>query len=141
MAGLNGNIRFETNNHLRMVVTEDGKVGIGTTDPQSGYKLTVNGKVLAEEIQIQNSDTWYDFVFDESYNLPTLTELDTYIKQNKHLPDVPTAEEVAENGYNLGEMNGILLKKVEELTLYVIEQQKALEAQQKEIEKLKEKTM
>ncbi len=109
-----------------------GKIGIGTTDLQSGYILTVDGKIVAEEVLIQNSDTWYDFVFDESYNLPTLTELDTYIKQNKHLPDVPTAKEVAENGYKLGEMNGILLKKVEELTLYVMEQQK-------EIEKLKEK--
>jgi len=107
------------------------QVGIGTNNLQSGYILTIDGKVTAEEVLIQNSDKWYDFVFDEGYDLPSLAGLDEYVKQHKHLPDVPTAKEVAENGYKLGEMNGILLKKVEELTLYVIEQQK-------EIEKLKE---
>ena len=114
-----------------LYVEGTGKIGIGTTEVQSGYKLTVDGNIMAEEVKIQNSDTWYDYVLEESYDLPKLSELDSYIKQNKHLPDVPSAQQVAENGYELGEMNGILLKKVEELTLYVIEQQK-------EIEKLKE---
>ncbi|RLD54261.1 MAG: hypothetical protein DRJ05_15005 [Bacteroidetes bacterium] len=122
------------------------KVGIGTSDFQEGYILTIAGKVIAEEVRIEHPDQWYDFVFDEGYDLPKLTDLDSYIKQNKHLPDVPTAKEVAENGYELGKMNGILLKKVEELTLYVIEQQKMMEQQrqairdqQGDIEELKEK--
>ena len=89
------------------------------------------------DIIIQHQDKWYDYVFEEDYNLAPIKDLETYIKQNKHLPDVPNAEEVKENGINLGEMNGILLKKIEELTLYMIEQQKMMENQQKEIEELK----
>ncbi len=120
-------------------LNKNGNVIIGTPGIQPDYNLTVDGKILAEEIKIQNSVQWYDFVFDEGYDLPKLSDLEGFIKQNKHLPDVPTATEVAENGINLGEMNGILLKKVEELTLYVIEQQKAFEKQQEEIDELKAK--
>ncbi len=113
-------------------VTHNGNVGIGTADIQtSGYKLTVAGNIKAQEIKIQHPDQWYDFVFDDTYKLPQLSELESFVKQNKHLPDVPSEAEVMEQGINLGEMNGILLKKIEELTLYVIEQQK-------EIDKLKE---
>jgi hypothetical protein len=110
--------------------TFSGNLGIGTT-PTTGYKLAVAGKIHAEEVMVEHADDWYDFVFENNYQLPDLSELESYVRQNKHLPDVPSAKEVAENGLNLGEMNGILLKKVEELTLYIIEQQK-------EIEKLKE---
>ena len=118
-----------------LFIAADGKVGIGTTDVQNGYLLTIDGQVIAEEVKIQNSDQWYDFVFDDNYNLPELSELEGFIKQNKHLPDVPTAKEVADEGINLGEMNGVLLKKVEELTLYIIEQQKTIEQQQSAFEK------
>ena len=116
----------------------NGCLGIGTTET-SDYKLAVAGKIRATEVKVEHLDNWYDYVFEDDYNLSPVKELETYIKQNKHLPDVPSAKEVKENGINLGEMNGILLKKVEELTLYMIEQQKMIEGQQKEIEELKEK--
>ena len=119
------------NNNNLMTIKEDGSVGIGTTET-TGYKLAVSGFIHAEEVKIEHADKWYDFVFENDYDLPKLNELEKFITENKHLPDVPSAKEVKENGINLGEMNGILLKKIEELTLYVIEQQK-------EIEKLKKK--
>jgi len=103
-----------------------GGVGIGTQN-LDGYLLTVSGNIKAQEIEIQHPDQWYDFVFEEDYDLPGLNELESYVKQHKHLPDVPSEAELMEEGINLGEMNGILLKKIEELTLYVIQQQKEID--------------
>ena len=105
---------------------ENGNLGIGTTDI-SGYKLAVAGTIHAEEVMVEHADKWYDYVFEDDYNLTSLSELETYISENKHLPEVPSEKEVHENGISLGYMNGILLKKIEELTLYVIEQQKEIE--------------
>jgi hypothetical protein len=105
---------------------ENGNLGIGTTNI-TGYKLAVAGIIHAEEVKVEHADSWYDFVFDENYELQDVYELEEFIKQNKHLPDVPAEKEVKENGINLGEMNGLLLKKVEELTLYIIQQQKEID--------------
>jgi hypothetical protein len=80
-----------------------------------------------------------DYVFEKNYNLRPLAEVENYINQNKHLPEVPAAKEMEANGVNLGEMNMLLLKKVEELTLYVIELKKENEKQQLEIQKLHDK--
>ncbi len=119
-----GFISFNTdNNSEKMRILNDGNVGIGTTDPKS-FKLAVNGKVWATEVQVTLTNPGPDYVFEETYNLPSLTDTENYIKQNKHLPEVPSACEMEENGINLSEMNMILLKKVEELTLYVIELKK-----------------
>ncbi len=122
-------LRFsgDSDNGTDLFIASDGRIGIGTTDLQTGYLVSVDGQILAEEVKIQNSDQWYDFVFDDDYNLPHLSQLEGFIKQNKHLPDVPSAKQVSEEGINLGEMNGILLKKIEELTLYIIEQQKQID--------------
>ncbi|OQX78737.1 MAG: hypothetical protein B6D61_04800 [Bacteroidetes bacterium 4484_249] len=103
-----------------------GGVGIGTSDI-GNYKLAVAGKIRATEVMVEHEDKWYDYVFDDDYNLSSVKDLENYINKNKHLPDVPSATEVKENGINLGQMNGILLKKIEELTLYMIEQQKEIE--------------
>lgn len=108
-------------------------VGIGTTDTK-GYRLAIAGKGVAEELVVKIRANWPDYVFENNYKLPSLSELETFIKSYKHLPDVPTADEVKEDGLSLGEMNAILLKKVEELTLHVIEQSKRIEEQQKENE-------
>jgi hypothetical protein len=102
-----------------------GKLGIGTTSPGS-YKLAVEGKIGAREVNVTTA-SWADYVFDDAYKLPSLQELEAYIKLNNHLPDVPTEAEVKANGVNLGEMNVLLLKQVEELTLYVIEQNKKIQ--------------
>lgn len=110
----------------------NGNVGIGTTNPGS-WKLAVNGKIRAKEIKVET--TWSDFVFYDNYTLPTLTEVEKHIKENRHLKDIPSADEVAENGIYLGEMDAKLLQKIEELTLYAIEQEKRIETQLLKLEK------
>ena len=82
---------------------------------------------------------WPDYVFDEAFVILPLRELAQFVKANKHLPDVPSAADVQVNGINVGEMNAILLKKVEELTLYLIEQQNEIAEMKSEIEVLKNK--
>jgi len=116
----------------------DGSVGIGTTTSGS-FKLAVNGKIWGTEVQVALTNPGPDYVFEKEYALPTLESVKTYIDQNKHLPEVPSAKEMEANGINLSEMNMLLLKKVEELTLYVIELKKKDEAHEKEIEELKNK--
>jgi hypothetical protein len=96
-----------------------GNVGIGTTTPGS-FKLAVNGKIWTQEVNVAMTNPGPDYVFEKDYDLLSLTELETYINQNKHLPEVPAAKEMEKDGLNLKEMNLILLKKVEELTLHVI---------------------
>jgi hypothetical protein len=114
-----------------------GDIGIGTTTPRE--KLTVNGKIRAKEIKVEATN-WPDYVFKSDYKLNTLPELEAYIKSNGHLPEVPAAAEVEKEGVALGEMNKILLKKIEELTLHLIEKDKEL--QQVKTENLsKEKTI
>jgi len=114
-----------------------GKVGIGTINTY-GYELAVLGKILADEVMIKHPVDWGDYVFKPDYNLMPLNELSLFIKKNQHLPNVPSEKEVMENGYGLAEMNEILLKKVEELTLYILEQQKVLETQQAELNVIKD---
>jgi hypothetical protein len=112
-----------------------GNVGIGTC-PQSGYVLSVNGPIVATAIDVKLF-TACDYVFKPNYKLRSLNEVESYIKENSHLPEVPSAAEMDSNGVNLANMNSILLKKVEELTLYLIDQNKKIEEQQKELISLK----
>lgn len=111
-----------------------GAVGIGTTKIPEGYLLAVKGKLIAEDIYVQLFKDWPDYVFDSNYKKMTLTDLEKYINKNSHLPGVPTAATVAQKGVSLGQMDVLLLQKVEELTLYLIEQNKILEEQKKLIE-------
>ena len=124
----------------RKLVIEDanGNVSIGATDPQ-GYKLAVAGNMIAESIKVKLQGTWPDYVFHDQYNLPSLNQVETFIKLNKHLPEIPSEAEIAKNGQNLGEMNSKLLKKVEELTLYLISQQKEIEVLKEKVLKLEHK--
>jgi hypothetical protein len=100
----------------------------GVTTAPAGYKLAVGGKAIAEEVVIKLQTSWPDYVFEKNYKLPPLLEVERYIREHKHLPGVPSAEEVQDQGLSVGEMNAVLLKKVEELTLYVIELKKEVEA-------------
>ena len=117
-----------------MAINNDGNVGIGTTTPGE-FMLAVAGKIHATEIQV-DALPWPDFVFTPTYNLRTLSEVENFITQNQHLPDVPSQAQVAAEGISLGEMNAILLQKIEELTLYTIEQEKDLKEQKAKIVKV-----
>jgi hypothetical protein len=117
------------------LVANNGNVGIGTTNPNQ--KLTVNGTIYGKEVKVDLNVPGPDYVFEPTYNLPSLTEIETYIKANKHLPEVPSAKEMEANGINLSEMNMLLLKKVEELTLYLIEMKKENTVMRSELDELK----
>jgi hypothetical protein len=121
----------------RLRITKNGSVGIGTTTIPTGYKLAINGHAIAEKVVIRKNTNWPDYVFEDSYQLPNLSDIESYVKKNQHLPEIPSASEIEENGQDLGEMNKLLLKKIEELTLYLIEERKTNDAQQREIDELK----
>jgi len=106
-----------------------GNVGIGTINPGS-YRLAVNGGIHSQSVNVDLTG-WSDYVFKKEYTLPSLADVKTYIDQNHHLPDMPSEQEVIKEGINLGEMNKLLTKKVEELTLYLIEKDKQLSVEQK----------
>ncbi len=117
-------------------ITGNGNVGIGVNTPTA--KLEVDGTIISEEIKVQVVNG-PDYVFSPDYELRTLEETKTYIEENQHLPEIPSAAEMEANGVALGEMNMLLLKKIEELTLHVIEQQKVNEAQALKIENLEKR--
>lgn len=120
----------------RMVIDNAGAVGIGTSTPDPLYKLSVNGTIRSKEIKVETG--WSDFVFKPNYDLLSIHELELYIKNFQHLPGIPDEFEVLENGVLLGEMNAKLLQKIEELTLYLIEQNKEIEQLKLEVSNLKE---
>jgi len=128
-------IKFYVNNGEKMRIGVNGNVAIGSTDMASGYKFSVKGKVRADEVTVYTD--WADYVFAPEFTLKTLDEVEKFIKENKHLPDVPPAIQVEEDGVSLGEMNKILLQKIEEIMLYVIEQNNQIQNMQKEINELK----
>lgn len=145
-----------------MTVSSDENVGIGEENPyladtkliintgsvsisrftecenSAGIQFAVNnsGKVFAKEVEVLPGITWPDYVFEGDYNLMNLEDLESFLNENKHLPNVPSATDVKENGINLGEMDNVLLMKIEELTLYIIQQQKYATQQQEQIEEL-----
>jgi len=123
-----------------------GNVGIGITSTGS-YKLKVNGTINCMELVVSPGSRgdgddeeikWPDYVFADDYNLRSLCEVTDYIQQNKRLPEMPSASDIAENGINIGTMNTLLLKKVEELTLYILQQNDDIQSMKAEIRSLKE---
>ncbi|MCV9387480.1 hypothetical protein [Reichenbachiella ulvae] len=136
----NGNLYFRSmvaGDAAGNIIINDlgGNVAIGGASTGS-HKLAVHGSIGAREIKVEASG-WSDFVFFDNYNLRSLEETEQYIQENQHLPDIPSEAEVTANGISLGEMDAKLLQKIEELTLYLIEQNKENQALKTEMESLK----
>jgi hypothetical protein len=106
-----------------MYIKQNGNIGIGTANPT--YKLAVNGTIRTKEVIVETG--WADFVFEKDYKLPSLKEVEQFIKNNKHLPEIPSAQEIQKNGLSVGEIQTKMMQKIEELTLYVIELQKQID--------------
>ena len=120
-------------NGTLMTINGNGNVSIGTTLPDpTNAMLTVNGTIHAKEVDV-DVNIPADYVFKSDYNLMSLNDVEKYVKTNSHLPDIPSAEEITKNGFKMGEMQNKLLQKVEELTLYVIEQQKKIDELEKKL--------
>lgn len=139
----NGKVGVNTDNPTaqltvngKTLIGDPAAVNINTTSP---YGLYVQNGILTSKIRaaVVNSTYWADYVFADNYKLRSLTEVEKFVKTNKHLPEVPSAAEVERDGVDMATMDATLLKKVEELTLYMIDQNKKIEAQQQEIEALK----
>lgn len=119
-----------------LFLSNNGNLGIGISNPQN--KLDVNGTLHAKEVKV-DMNGWADFVFKKEYQLPTLEQVEQHITEKGYLPNIPSAKEVSKNGINLGEMDAKLLQKIEELTLYSIEQYKLNKDQAELILKLTER--
>ncbi|MGD8781703.1 MAG: hypothetical protein PVH88_22395 [Ignavibacteria bacterium] len=115
----NNNILAQWDTTATGIYYNSGNVGIGLEE--ANYLLDVNGSIHTSEVIIDQNFTQPDYVFEEGYLLKSLAEVEEFIKENKHLPDIPSANEVETNGVNLGEIHTKLLLKIEELTLYVID--------------------
>ena len=132
-------LKFETSGETRMTIFENGFVGVGVTGAPTA-EFTVGGKIHAREVKVNVSAGGApDYVFQENYYLRPLSEVSLFIDHNSHLPEVPPAVEMESNGIYLSEMNMLLLKKVEELTLYLIEQENKMKKLELQIETLRKK--
>jgi len=137
-------LHLVTANKKRLTVVNNGRIGIGTTSPEkllhvagqsqfngdmwvASANVYVNGEIHAKKFRA-TYNPWPDYVFDPDYELPGLCEIEHFVTTNRHLPGLPPAAQVEEEGFELAEMNGLLLKKIEELTLYLIDQQKEINA-------------
>jgi hypothetical protein len=128
---------FRTDNIERMTILSSGAVGIGTSIlPASDALLAVNGTIYTTKVHVTQSG-WPDYVFDKGYSLPSLASVERYIRQYRHLPGMVSAKEVENQRVDLGDNQAALLKKIEELTLYLLDEHKKAADQQKEIERLK----
>jgi hypothetical protein len=127
-------VKYNNPGTVRMVIKSfSGNVGIGCANPQ--VPLAVNGKIQATEIEIKTAPC-SDYVFEKDYQLMKLSEVDKFVNAYKHLPEVPSASEFEKDGYCVGQMDDLLLRKVEELTLYLIELNKENQALKSRIELL-----
>lgn len=122
-----------------LLQSTNGSVAIGTVDVPTGYKLAVAGDVIAERIVVKLQSAWPDYVFNTGYPLKPLVDVESYLKEHKHLPDVPSEQEVKEKGVDVTQMNAVLLKKIEELTLYMIDLKKQNDELQKRVNAIEQK--
>ena len=126
-------LMFYTNTNTLCATMLDNRLGIGTSNPQ--YSLDVNGTIRAKEIRVET--TGADFVFADDYQLRPLSEVKAFIAENKHLPEIQSAQEMQENGVSVSELQTRLLQKIEELTLYILQQDETIQELRQEVELLK----
>ena len=124
-------LTFYTNAANRIFIATNGSVGIGTDTPDPFYLLSVNGKIRAKEIRVNTN--WADYVFESKYRLRPLTEVEQFIKKHKHLPGIENAAKLEKDGVDISKMQQKMMEKIEELTLYLIEANKKIEALQKAV--------
>ncbi|WP_179413725.1 hypothetical protein HDF19_13275 [Mucilaginibacter sp. E4BP6] len=124
-----------------------GSVTIGTSNIPPGFMLAINGSGIATSFTVQSYANWPDYVFNTDYKLRSLDQVKTYIDQNHHLPDIPSADQVAKDGINLGEIDNVFTKKIEERTLYLIDKdsqvkdlQEKIKLREERIRKLEDET-
>ena len=147
-ADIKGNLYFRTEaSEATLGIQKDATVTIGvwpkydnTVADTDGNKLMVNGGILCEKVIVIGDVPNSDHVFEKDYDLKSIEEVKEFVEVNKHLPEIPSAKEFEENGYNVGEMDDLLLRKVEELTLYVIQLKEEVDALKAENSELKENT-
>ena len=133
------NLSFVVANKQAISINQNGQIGINTS-PKSGYTLAVNGKMKTHELVVTiDPNEWADFVFDENYKLMPLGRLEKIINKQRHLPDIPSEKEVGDKGISVGKMQSKLLQKIEELTLYTIQQHKQISQQKQYINNLEKK--
>ena len=137
LAGSKGLRIFNTTDGEYEMVFDNGDIGIGTDSPTE--KLEVNGTIRTKEVKVEASP-WPDYVFEPDYELRSLEETEAFVKEHRHLPEIPSASELEANGLPLGEMNRLLMKKIEELTLHQIELLKLINSQNERIADLENKT-
>jgi hypothetical protein len=128
--GTTASIWYTNTNFALMPASGTGNVGIGTTTPAE--KLSVNGNIRSKEVVVELAN-WPDYVFDKKYNLPSLKNVEAYINEHKHLPNIPSAKEIETDGLKLGDVQKRMMQKIEELTLYIIEQNKRIDALEKKL--------
>lgn len=129
-----GNTKTDPSGKLAIKAISNGNVGIGTATPTE--KLSVKGNIRAKEIKVETAN-WPDYVFEPEYKKISLDSLEQFISTHKHLPNIQPAKEIIDNGIALGELNKILVEKIEEMTLYLIEQNKQIKSLQEEVNELK----
>ncbi len=117
------------------VERNNGNVAIGGNFA-TGYRLSVAGKIICEEVRVSLQASWPDYVFNEDYKLLSVKKLESFIENNGHLPNIPSSEEINKTGLSVGEMQRLMMEKIEELTLYTIEQQKQIKALKAQIDKM-----
>ena len=113
-----------------LIIIGDGtgqRIAIGSSTVANGFTLSVSGKVITEEVQIQLKTAWPDYVFLQNHKLTPLSELENYIQQHQHLPNIPSAGEIEKKGLVVGDMQKRMMEKIEELTLYILELNKRIE--------------
>jgi hypothetical protein len=151
-------VRFQVDGATKFNISSDGGVNVGsgqneyapdgglyvanellvnTSTIATGFMVSVNGKIMCEELRVMDLSTWPDYVFSSDYDLPTLEEVEAHIEAESHLPGVPDACTVEEEGIMIGEMQRVMMEKIEELTLYMIDMNKQNKEQQKQIDQLK----